>query len=80
MSLAINRSITPNLRDEYTDVIKNYTRGIISLGYKMEADVIIKDALENAPAMDIANSKKIKSLLEDLSIELKELVNFEKFQ
>jgi len=54
----------PNLAqaNDFADVIKSYVKGVTSMGHKMEADIIIKDALENAPAMDVANSKKTKSL------------------
>ncbi len=60
----LTKKLAPNLAqaNDFTDVIKSYIRGVTSMGYKMEADAIIKDALENAPAMDVANSKIIKSL------------------
>jgi hypothetical protein len=58
------KKMAPNLAqaNDFADVIKSYVKGVTSMSHKMEADVIIKDALEHAPAMDIANSKKIKSL------------------
>jgi hypothetical protein len=54
----------PNLAqaNDFADVIKSYIRGVTSMGHKMEAEAIVRDALENAPAMDVANSKKINSL------------------
>ena len=58
------KKLAPNLAqaNDFADVIKSYIRGVTSMGHKMEADVIIKNALENAPAMDVVNSKKINSL------------------
>ena len=60
----VTKKMAPNLAqaNDFADVIKSYIQGVTSMGHKMEAESIIRDVLDNAPAMDIANSKQIKSV------------------
>ena len=60
------KKLAPNLAqaDAFSDVVRSYVKGAYLSGYKMEAKAVLRDALDNAPAMDVANSKRIKSLNE----------------
>jgi len=60
----IIKKLAPNLAeaDAFADVIKSYVKGALSAGYKMEAKAVLRDALDNAPAMDVAKSKRSKPL------------------
>jgi hypothetical protein len=58
------KKLAPDLAeaDAFSDVIKSYVKGAYLAGYKMEAKAVLRDALDNAPAMDIAKSKKTKAV------------------
>ena len=60
----LTKKMAPNLAqaNDFADVIKSYVQGVTRMGHKMEAEAMIRDVLDNAPAMDIANSKQIKSV------------------
>ena len=60
----VTKKMAPNLAqaNDFADVIKSYIQGVTSMGHKIEAESMIRDVLDNAPAMDIANSKQIKSV------------------
>ena len=60
----LTKKMAPNLAqaNDFADVIKSYIQGVTSMGHKMEAEVLVRDVLDNAPAMDVANSKQIKSV------------------
>ena len=58
------KKLAPNLAqaDAFSDVVKSYVKGAYLSGNKMEAKAVLRDALDNAPAMDIAKSKKTKAI------------------
>jgi|TARA_Y100000296_G_scaffold8084_2_gene9580 hypothetical protein len=58
------KKLSPNMTQahDFADVIRSYVRGAIGLKYKMEAKSVLKNALDEVPASDVAHSKQIKPL------------------
>ena len=70
-----SKIIAPNLTraNDFADVIKSYLRGAYSLKNKLEAKAVLREGLENAPAMDVRTSKRSKSVSELYSETVKQV-------